>query len=133
MRLVFADTYFYLALINRSDAAHEPATRFAASFRGTVLTTQWILTELADALLAPHRRMLFGPLVEELRRDRQTIILDATPKFFQAGCELYTSRSDKYWSITDCISFAVMTQHGIAEALTGDRHFQQAGFVPLFA
>lgn len=133
MSVVFADTYFYLALINKADAAHEPVTRFAATFRGTVLTTQWILTELADAMLAPHRRTGFGPLVEELRRDRQTIILDATPKFFEAGCGLYASREDKYWSLTDCISFAVMTQHGIAEALTADRHFQQAGFVPLFA
>lgn len=132
MRLVFADTYFYLALINTNDSSHVAATEFASSFRGGVLTTQWILTELADALVAPHRRTCFGPFVEELQRDRQTIILDATPEFFEAGCNLYISREDKYWSLTDCISFAVMRQRSIAEALTADRHFQQAGFVPLF-
>lgn len=133
MRLVFADTYFYLALINTTDIAHKSVEEFSASFRGSVITTQWILTEVADALVAPHRRVRFEPFLNELERDRQTIILDAHPKLFEAGCDLYNSREDKYWSLTDCISFAVMQQHGVSEALTADKHFQQAGFIPLFA
>jgi len=44
---------------------------------------------------------------------------------------LYQNRPDKNWSLTDCISFVVMQEHGITEALTADRHFEQAGFVPL--
>jgi predicted nucleic acid-binding protein len=45
--------------------------------------------------------------------------------------DLYASRFDKAWSLTDCISFVVMEQQGIREALTGDHHFEQAGFVAL--
>jgi hypothetical protein len=45
---------------------------------------------------------------------------------------LFQSRSDKAWSITDCISFEIMRQRGTSTALTGDRHFQQAGFNVLF-
>lgn len=41
------------------------------------------------------------------------------------------SRSDKDWSLTDCISFMIMTENAMKEALTGDRHFEQAGFVAL--
>jgi predicted nucleic acid-binding protein len=47
---------------------------------------------------------------------------------YEAGIELYRARADKDWSLTDCISFVVMEERGIADALTGDRHFEQAGF-----
>ena len=50
---------------------------------------------------------------------------------FDAGVELYVRRPDKAWSLTDCISFVVMREHGMNEALTGDRHFEQAGFIAL--
>ena len=52
-------------------------------------------------------------------------------EWFKAGLELYGSRADKSWSLTDCISFSVMEARGIREALTGDQHFEQAGFVRL--
>jgi predicted nucleic acid-binding protein len=44
---------------------------------------------------------------------------------------LYHLRPDKQWSLTDCISFLVMSEEGITEALTADHHFEQAGFVAL--
>jgi predicted nucleic acid-binding protein len=50
---------------------------------------------------------------------------------FSAGLELYRRRADKSWSLTDCMSFVVMWREGITEALTGDHHFEQAGFVAL--
>ena len=47
------------------------------------------------------------------------------------GVALYAERPDKDWSLTDCISFVVMRTMDITEALTGDRHFEQAGFTAL--
>ncbi len=52
---------------------------------------------------------------------------------YHRGLNLYGDRPDKEWSLTDCISFAVMSEQHIVEALTRDRHFKQAGFVALFA
>jgi predicted nucleic acid-binding protein len=46
---------------------------------------------------------------------------------------LYEERPDKRWTLTDCTSFVVMEEENLAEALTGDRHFQQAGFTALLA
>lgn len=57
--------------------------------------------------------------------------MPANVEIFERGVELYHSRLDKQWSLTDCISFVVMSEEGIAEALTGDHHFEQAGFVAL--
>ncbi len=47
----------------------------------------------------------------------------------QKAVALYRARSDKHWSLTDCTSFVVMKELDITEALTGDHHFEQAGFV----
>lgn len=131
MKSVFADTFFYLAIINADDAAHVRAVRLSDAFDGPVLTTAWVLTEVADALAAPDRRTDFLTLLETLRADPEVTIVPPDERIFAAGIELYSNRRDKGWSLTDCISFVVMQEQGISEALTGDRHFEQAGFAAL--
>jgi len=54
-------------------------------------------------------------------------IVSSSDDWFERGVELYRQRPDKEWSLTDCISFAVMREMKISEALTGDHHFEQAG------
>jgi predicted nucleic acid-binding protein len=46
---------------------------------------------------------------------------------------LYEQRHDKQWGLTDCISFVVMQDHHLTDALTADHHFEQAGFLALLA
>jgi hypothetical protein len=41
---------------------------------------------------------------------------------------LHSSRTDKEWGLTDCISFVVMQERNLTQVLTTDRHFEQAGF-----
>jgi uncharacterized protein len=55
-------------------------------------------------------------------------IIASQRELLAAGFSLYSQRPDKDWSLTDCISFVVMQREGITEALTGDHHFEQAGF-----
>ena len=57
--------------------------------------------------------------------------MPASHSLFQEGVQLYNARPDKDWSLTDCISFVVMQEHGLTDALTGDHHFEQAGFTAL--
>ena len=58
-------------------------------------------------------------------------IVPASTELLTRGIQFYRERPDKEWSLTDCISFVVMAEKGLSEALTGDRHFEQAGFKPL--
>ena len=58
-------------------------------------------------------------------------IVAAETRLFQRGVELFEQRRDKDWSLTDCLSFVVMQDEGITQALTGDKHFEQAGFTAL--
>jgi predicted nucleic acid-binding protein len=58
-------------------------------------------------------------------------IIPANTLLFQRGIALFEQRRDKDWSLTDCLSFVSMHDEGITEALTGDKHFEQAGFILL--
>ena len=55
-------------------------------------------------------------------------IVPAEQGLFDRGAALYAERPDKAWSLTDCISFVIMQDHGLRDAPTGDHHFEQAGF-----
>lgn len=128
---IFADTFYYIALLSPSDAAHERAGQFTQDYSGGIVTTEWVLTELADGLAASSTRMPCAAFIDWLRSDVDVQIVTATSELFDAGLTLYRSRVDKSWSLTDCISFVVMKREGIIEALTGDHHFEQAGFKAL--
>jgi uncharacterized protein len=130
---VFADAFFYVALINRHDSYHLRAATYAHAYRGAVLTTEWVLAEVADALAASRARQQVRAMIEDLKSDPSTHIVEASSHLFIQGLELYDKRPDKEWSLTDCISFVVMESEGVHEAPTGDRHFAQAGFLPIFA
>jgi predicted nucleic acid-binding protein len=123
----FADTFYFLAFLNINDRAH--ATALAHS-RGAdpILTTEWVLIEVADAMASHVKREVFVKLHDLLRADGRVEIAPATSEAFATGMKLYADRPDKDWSLTDCISFNVMKERGITEALTGDHHFEQAGF-----
>ena len=131
MMALFADTFYYLALLNPDDAAHDLARDFARTVKGSKVTTVWVLTEIGDALAMPKQRGLFVELLDRLRSDPTLTIVAASDELFGRGFDLYANRPDKGWSLTDCISFVVMRERGLIEALTGDRHFDQAGFKSL--
>jgi hypothetical protein len=92
------------------------------------VTTDWVLTEIGDALANPADRVRLAPFVETLRTSPFVTIVPFSAELFDRGIALYSERRDKEWPLTDCISFVVMADHGLTDALTGDRHFEQAGF-----
>jgi uncharacterized protein len=128
MTSIFADTFYFLAIVNVRDAAHQKAVAFSDVHDGTLVTTAWVLTELADGLSRSAQRKAFRRVLDDLDADPNTILIPPSPRLFQKGAKLYDARPDKLWSLTDCISFVVMEEQGISDALTGDHHFEQAGF-----
>ena len=128
MRVAFADTSFYQALLNPKDRWHSAAVDLSDNFCGHVLTSEYVLCELGALMSHGHLRGLFLELVRALEFAPHVEIVPASHEHFDAGLSLFSSRSDKEWSLTDCVSFALMQMHDIGEALTCDRHFEQAGF-----
>ena len=131
MRRCFADSFFFFAWWNRRDLAHLRVEDFLKSFDGLVVTTSWVLMEVADGLASSPARRKLRRAFEDLKRDPGVLIIEANESLGERGLGLYDSRPDKAWSLTDCVSFIVMADEGLAEALTGDKHFEQAGFVAL--
>jgi len=127
----FADTSCLLALLNPDDEFHAAAAAASGKLDEVVVTTMWILTELGDALHCGRNRATFARFPDTLGSHGDFEVVPASAELFQRGVELFRARSDKEWSLTDCVSFVVMTEKGISEALTTDRHFEQAGFKAL--
>lgn len=132
MTPVFADSSYYVALLLPSDQSHAHAIRLTRELGPKVIiTTAWVLTEVANTFAAPRLRAGFLSLLDDLQSDKDVVIVGPEAEIFAEGIELYRDRPDKGWSLTDCISFVVMKREGITEALTADRHFEQAGFKAL--
>jgi hypothetical protein len=131
MNAVFADTFYFLALVCRKDKAHRKCLAFSESSDRSVITTTWVLLELGNALRRVRDRAVFSLFMEDLAADTETTVLSADQQVFDKAVALFHGRPDKEWSLTDCTSFVVMQEHGLSEALTSDHHFQQAGFTAL--
>ena len=124
----FADTAYFLALLNPRDEWHQAAVRLSRSREGSLLITVWVLLEVGDALAAGPNRRWFPAWVDSLLASTGLEVIPAGNDWFFRGLTLYRGRPDKEWSLTDCISFEVMRERGLTEALTSDHHFEQAGF-----
>jgi predicted nucleic acid-binding protein len=132
MRRVFADAFYFFALLSDKDERHGAAVEFTKTFSGRLVTTEWVMTELADGLASSKRRGMFLQTRQRLLSSPNYHVVPLQSALFEEGITLFDSRADKEWSLTDCISFIVMQREGITEALTGDHHFEQAGFTALF-
>jgi len=117
--------------LNPQDGWHEPALSLSRRRQGPLLTTVWILLEVGDALATGPNRRLFTRWLDSLLASAQLEIIPASNDWFFRGLALYRGRPDKEWSLTDCISFVVMSERSLTEALTSDHHFEQAGFTVL--
>lgn len=130
MSAAFADTFFFLALLNQEDLSHDRA-KAESRIPRNVITTEFIILELGNACAKGEDHADFLRLVDGLRGSPRVKIVPADSQLLNRGLELMRQRPDKNWSLTDCTSFIVMGDTGLRQALTGDQHFEQAGFQAL--
>lgn len=130
-RPIFLDTAYVNALVNTRDQWHEAAVQWERTLsadKRRLMTTEFILVEIGDGLAAVRFRVQAVQVIATLQASSLVGIIPASSQLFTAALELYRSRGDKDWGLTDCASFVVMSERGLSEALTTDDHFRQAGF-----
>jgi predicted nucleic acid-binding protein len=134
MRRIFVDTLYWIAITSRRDQWHPAAEQASRKLAGChLVTTEEVLTELLNAFCKAGQvlRQEAVNLVHDLDSDPSVTVHPQTHQTFLFGLALHDARSDKGYSLTDCISMDTMRQEGITEFLTHDDHFTQEGFIKL--
>ncbi len=132
MKQIFADTGYWIGLVNPRDQIHQKDIKITQQLSSVrLVTTEMVLGELLNCFSdSPFRRAVAG-MVVKLRNDRNVRIVPQTSEQFESALRHYKQAADKSWSLTDCASFQVMEAEQIQAALTHDQHFAQEGFETL--
>jgi uncharacterized protein len=134
MREVFADTSYWIALLNPRDELHAKAIAMSRELsEARLVTSEMVLAELLNSFSdgGPRLRLAVVSAVEAVRMSHSVIVFPQTTEQFRRALERYQQSADKSWSLTDCASFQIMESGRIHAALTHDRHFAQAGYEAL--
>ena len=127
---VFLDASYAVALSSSRDLHHGRAVALAERLKhaGTrLLTTRAVVLEIGNALARLRHREAAIRLLEAIDSDPQVEIVPLSDDLYRQAFDLYRSRPDKEWGLTDCMSFTVMQDRGLVDALTADEHYRQAG------
>ena len=131
MNEVFLDASYAIALASVKDVHHQRALELAKRLeeeQAHLVTTRAVILEIGNALARLRFRQAAVSLLESIENDPQVEILPLSEELFESTLEMFGNRLDKEWGLTDCLSFLVMEARELSDALTADRHFQQAGF-----
>jgi uncharacterized protein len=133
MKKVFADSSYWTAMLNPRDQLHAEAFRVTRELQSMrMVTSEMVFAEVLNSAGGDLRlRLVSAELVESRRKDPRVTVVKQTPEQFEGALQRYRMAADKGWSLTDCASFLIMEEMGIRDALTYDRHFEQAGFEAL--
>lgn len=128
---MFIDTSGWLCLFDETDWRHKDALVLYESSRSRV-THSYILAELvALALSRKHRLVKILAFVQDILRDSEIQMIWTDEALTWRAIGFLETRLDKAWSLCDAVSFVVMADEGILEALSTDHNFEQAGLVKL--
>ena len=136
MPAVFADTAYWIALLNPKDNLHEKAVAVSKKLkRHRIVTSEMVFTELLNAFAGKGDilRVRTCELIGQIRSNPNTMVVNMSHFGFDMAMQLYRARTDKTWGLTDCTSFIIMEEEDLTDVLTADRDFQQAGFRALLA
>lgn len=136
MRIVFADSLYWIAIARPNDPWKEPSHLARKSLGDVILvTTDEVLTEFLTALGKSGQQLREAAvrMVRAILQNPNVKVVPQTHDGFLKGIDRYDNRRDKQYSLTDCISMNVMESEKIDDVLTNDHHFVQEGFRVLIA
>ncbi len=134
MKMVFADTFYWAALLNPKDQWHlevKTVQKNLGKFR--LATTETVLIELLNFFseYGAEMRQTVVDTSRDILTDLEIEYISHSPEIFLEALDFYEKRLDKGYSLTDCISMLTMKNLDLQEILTHDNHFEQEGFIIL--
>lgn len=128
---MFADTSGLLCIMDSADFRHAEAARFYKQAKQLIITN-YVIAEFVP--LAQTRGLVRLDILQFVR-DLQDIprleLVWVDENLHNRAFELLQKRLDKTYSLCDAVSFIIMREGNLTEALTTDKHFEQEGFIKL--
>jgi predicted nucleic acid-binding protein len=134
MKTAFADSVYWIAVVRPNDQWADAAKKARESLgNARLVTTDEVLTEFLAAMGSSGEKLReqAGKMVHAIIANANVKVIPQSRDLFLRGLDLYESRADKSYSLTDCISMNAMRAEALADILTNDHHFEQEGFAVL--
>ena len=130
---VLFDTSGFFALMDERDPVHSRAIKWIEKERTHVrpITTEWIIGETCTLLVARKRPHIVARFLDYLERSAALVSVNPDEVLLSAAKNFIRSQAEHGYSFVDCLSFCLMKEREITDALTTDEHFRKAGFSPL--
>lgn len=128
---LFVDTSYVIARFNERDELHISANSLSATVAACreLWTTDAVFLEIAASFSRPEHRAIAVGLWDQFHGGNPRYhSVEASGAYLSEAMDMFRARTDKSWSLTDCLSFVVMDREGLTHALSADHHFEQAGF-----
>ncbi|MEY2428625.1 MAG: uncharacterized protein QOJ40_1510 [Verrucomicrobiota bacterium] len=134
-REVLFDTSGFFALMDERDPAHTKATKWIRAQQGRArpVSTEWIVGETCTLLAARNRPHLVTRFLDYLEQSAALLVINPDEIMLSSAKEFIRRQAEQGYSFVDCLSFCVMKEREIPDALTTDDHFRKAGFLPLLS
>ncbi len=134
MRPVFVDTSHIVASLDSHDALHAKAISLDEQYVDfPLVTSDFVINEVLNyfSKFGSVIKRSAVAAVEIFYAESSLTVIECSNSLLLSGIELYKSRLDKGYSLTDCISMNLMRELGSTEILSSDNHFEQEGFLIL--
>jgi uncharacterized protein len=131
VKKVFADTSYWIALLNKNDQYHASALAIDSKLQDIeIITSDLVLAEVLNSFSSKgsFMRKLIAKYVNHLLNAKGYSIIEQSRDQFINALRIYSRYADKDWGFVDCVSYCIMRDHHLTEVLTHDRHFRQMGF-----
>jgi predicted nucleic acid-binding protein len=131
---VFWDTSGFFALVNSDDPAHNQVCKWLKEGSGDrPVTTEWVIGETLTLLVARRKPHLVSRFLDLTGASEALLAVNPNDLLLIDAKDYIRKHAGAGYSFTDCISFCLMKERRIRQALTTDSHFKRAGFSsPLF-
>lgn len=132
---VFFDTSGFFALIDERDPAHDKAVVLIERRRERIrpVSTEWVVGETCTLLVARQRPHLVARFLDYLERSVALLLVNPDDTLLRSAKAMIRRQAEQGFSFVDCISFCLMKERHIREALTTDTDYVKAGFTSLLA
>lgn len=126
---IFVDTSAWYALADSRDQYHKLALEILEKNRDRCLlvTSDYVIDETVTIIRNRLSHLNAVKFLDLVSSSKSILNVPISKKILEEGEKIFRRYSDKSWSFTDCVSFALMDSLDLSYAFTFDHNFTEYG------